>query len=169
MQVKILLWFCGWVLQINHLIRAWHHLQKVLLLIWPLNSCCPPMNLSCPSYTPSWNVSETFGHFQDVLWHLGNCTLKYFVPMQFLVAPGKQELLRPAYCHASSFISELLVVTEFQYSFHSAPPSAAYLCRWIGSALIQIMAYSLFGAKPLSKPMLGYCQLDPKEQTWVKF
>ena len=41
--------------------------------------------------------------------------------------------------------------------------------QWIGSALVQIMACRLFGAKPLSKPMLGYCQLDPKEQTWMKF
>ena len=31
------------------------------------------------------------------------------------------------------------------------------------------MAGRLFGAKPLSKPMLGYCQLDPLEQTSVKF
>ena len=31
------------------------------------------------------------------------------------------------------------------------------------------MAYDLFGAMPLSKPMQGYCQLDPSEQTSVKF
>ena len=31
------------------------------------------------------------------------------------------------------------------------------------------MACRLFGAKPLSKPMLGYCQLDHQEQTSVKF
>ena len=30
----------------------------------------------------------------------------------------------------------------------------------MGSALIQIMAWCLFGAKPLSKPMLGYCQFQ---------
>ena len=30
------------------------------------------------------------------------------------------------------------------------------------------MACHLFGAKPLSKPMLGYCQLDPWEQTSMK-
>ena len=41
--------------------------------------------------------------------------------------------------------------------------------QWIGSALVQIMACHLFGAKPLSKPFLGYCQLYPKEQTSVKF
>ena len=27
----------------------------------------------------------------------------------------------------------------------------------------------LFGAKPLSKPKLGYCRLDPNEQTSVKY
>ena len=47
----------------------------------------------------------------------------------------------------------------------STPPSAAYMCQWIGSALIQIMACRLFDAKPLSKPILGYCQLDAQEQT----
>ena len=41
-----------------------------------------------------------------------------------------------------------------------------YMRQWIGSALVQIMARRLFGAKPSSKPMLGYCQLDPQEQTY---
>ena len=42
---------------------------------------------------------------------------------------------------------------------NSAPPSTAYMHQWFWSALVQIMACRLFGAKPLSKPMLGYCQL----------
>ena len=51
----------------------------------------------------------------------------------------------------------------FQWSWYLnwSPPSAAYMCQSIGLALVQIMACRLFGAKPLSKPMLGYCQLDP--------
>ena len=44
--------------------------------------------------------------------------------------------------------------------FNSSPPSVAYKHQWIGSALVQIMACRLFDAKPLSEPMLGYCQLD---------
>ena len=44
--------------------------------------------------------------------------------------------------------------------FNSFPPSAAYMRQCIGLALVQIMVCRLFGAKPLSKPMLGYCQLD---------
>ena len=38
----------------------------------------------------------------------------------------------------------------------SSPPSDAYMRQWMGSALVQIMACRLFGAKPLSEPMLGY-------------
>ena len=41
--------------------------------------------------------------------------------------------------------------------------------QWIELALVYIMACRLLGAKPLSKPMQGYCQLDPEEQTSVKF
>ena len=41
---------------------------------------------------------------------------------------------------------------------NSSPPSAAYMHRWTGSALVQIMACRLDGAKPLSEPMLSNCQ-----------
>ena len=34
--------------------------------------------------------------------------------------------------------------------------SDAYMRRWTGSSLVQIMACRLFGAKPLSEPMLEY-------------
>ena len=53
--------------------------------------------------------------------------------------------------------------------FNSSPPTAAYMLQWMGPALVQIMVCRLFGAKPLSKPKLGYCQLNPKEATTVKF
>ena len=38
--------------------------------------------------------------------------------------------------------------------FNSSPPSAAYMRQWTGSALVQVMAWRLFGAKPLPEPML---------------
>ena len=57
--------------------------------------------------------------------------------------------------------SEILV-------FNSSFPSAAYMCRWIGSTLVQIMDCWLFSAKPLAEPMLVYCQLDSWEQISVK-
>ena len=41
------------------------------------------------------------------------------------------------------------------HSVYSSPPSTAYMRRWTGSALVQVMACRLVGAKPLSEPMLG--------------
>ena len=55
------------------------------------------------------------------------------------------------------------------FCINSSPLSAAYMRQWIRSALVKIVACRLFGAKPLSKPMLGYGQLDPLEQTSVTF
>ena len=49
------------------------------------------------------------------------------------------------------------------------PPSAAYMRQWIGSALVQVMACRLFGAKPLPEPMLAYSQLNSWEQISMKF
>ena len=51
--------------------------------------------------------------------------------------------------------------------FLSSLPIAAYMRQRIGSTLVHIMVYRLFGT--LSKPMLGYHQWGPKEQTAVKF
>ena len=52
---------------------------------------------------------------------------------------------------------------------NSSAPSAAYMHQWIGSALVQIMACRLLGAKPLFQSVLAYCQLDSREQISVKF
>ena len=56
--------------------------------------------------------------------------------------------------------------------FNSSPstvPHIYYMRRWTRSALVQVKACRLFGAKPLPEPMLPNCQLDYKEQTAVKF
>ena len=72
------------------------------------------------------------------------------------------------------FNTEILRALRFKssYAFLKRPPDPYAYMRstwhylllvphhWIGSALIQIMACRLFGAKPLSKPKLGYCQLN---------
>ena len=36
-------------------------------------------------------------------------------------------------------------------------PSAAYTRQWTGSTLVHVMAWRLFGAKPLPEPILAYC------------
>ena len=61
-----------------------------------------------------------------------------------------------------------ICVTRHQW-FKSSPPTAEYIGRWTESALVQVMACRLSGAKPLPEPLLPYCQLDPCEQTSVKF
>ena len=52
---------------------------------------------------------------------------------------------------------------------NSSPPSVACMHQWTGSALVQIMACRLFGAKPLPEPVLTYCQLVPWEQTSMNY
>ena len=39
----------------------------------------------------------------------------------------------------------------------------------IGSALVQVIAWRMFAAKPLPEPVLDYCQMDSWEQISVKF
>ena len=53
------------------------------------------------------------------------------------------------------------LILEMKSHFNSSHPSTAYVRQWTRSALIQIMACRLSGAKPLSKPMLCHDQLDP--------
>ena len=42
------------------------------------------------------------------------------------------------------------------------------MCRQPRTPLVQIMAFHLFSAKPLSEPVLEYYQLDPWEPTSVE-
>ena len=58
------------------------------------------------------------------------------------------------------------IETTLKEVVNSLTPSAAYMHQRIRSALVQIMACCLFGAKPLSKPMLGYYGMGP---SWNKF
>ena len=55
------------------------------------------------------------------------------------------------------------------YNFNYSPPSAAYKCQCMESSLVQVMAWRLFGAKPLPEPVLVYYQLDTLEQVSMKF
>ena len=51
---------------------------------------------------------------------------------------------------------------------NSFPSSAVYICCKMGSSLVMIMAYLMFGAKPLHKPLPSSPQLHPNEKTSVK-
>ena len=67
-----------------------------------------------------------------------------------------------------SWIWTHLAICIAQYFVNSLRPSDAYMRQQPRTSLVQIMVCHLFGAKPLSKPMLEYCQLNPWEQTSVK-
>ena len=51
---------------------------------------------------------------------------------------------------------------NYCFDLNLSPPSATYLHQWIRSALVQTIACRLFGTKPISKPILGYCKLHLK-------
>ena len=58
------------------------------------------------------------------------------------------------------FFNLVYLAASFTVTLNLSPPSAAYMRQWIMSTLVHIMACCLYSAKPLSKPMLGYCQLN---------
>ena len=63
-----------------------------------------------------------------------------------------------ALCSMSFPYGDKHVTYEWYYFFNSLiSPSAAYMRQWIGSALVEVKAFRIFGAKPLSQPMLCYC------------
>ena len=71
--------------------------------------------------------------------------------------------------HNTSERSEdIKIIRVDENDINSSPLSVAYMRHWTVLALVKIMACRLFGSKPLSKPMLVYCQLDPWEQTLLK-
>ena len=60
-------------------------------------------------------------------------------------------------CRCNVFIKTL-------FSLNSLRPNDAYMHHQPRPSLVQIMACCLFAAKPLSEPMLYYCQQDPLEK-----
>ena len=48
-----------------------------------------------------------------------------------------------------------------QISVNSSSTNVTYMRLGAGSALVQVMAWCLFGAKPLPEPMLIYCKVRP--------
>ena len=74
------------------------------------------------------------------------------------------------FTHIAKFSNGLLSVQDRCTSIvNLLRPRVAYMRQWPRPSLVQIMACRLLGAKPLSEPMLTYCQLDHKEQNQVKY
>ena len=62
------------------------------------------------------------------------------------------------FCEYCNFAVEYILLMSWYLpswqNINLSPPSATCICQWIGPALVQQMACHLFGAKPLSKPIL---------------
>ena len=71
--------------------------------------------------------------------------------------------------YATPLIYFLLNWFSARLANSSPPTSAAYMYQWTRSALVQVIACHLFGAKPLAEPKLDYCQLDSLKQISMKF
>ena len=94
--------------------------------------------LKNPKWLHNWNRS--FWQISGLVQDYSNCSALAMESLQSCTKPLKWGFWR--------------------LYINSSPPSAAYMHQWIGSALVQIMDCRLYGAKPLSEPVLGYCQLD---------
>ena len=116
----------------------------------PLGSCQPPGNLEEPKW---WLVNIRSDN--------GLVSIKYWAT---IFTKQDQDL----WCNIVSLGHNGFEVTQWNIPVNSFPSSVAYMCQWTGSALVQIMACHLFGAKPLPDPILTYCLLEPQEQTLVK-
>ena len=138
---------CSWICRLSNLSQAyfptlwltsndaiWHHrFWSILVRVMTATS----------------HYLNQYSLISGVLWHLpeGNFT------------ETTQEI-----CPWYQFEYQQLNITAAPPSSHwvnSCPPSAAYMHQWIGSALVKIMACRLFGAKPLSKPVLGLFSIRP--------
>ena len=123
------------------------------------------------SSLPMCSNARNAGHGWDVLIQRKNGNVCWVHPLFHIRQSGlvwsiKKNIWLKSTMLASIFQSTIGVCCQL---LNSSPPSAAYMRQWIRSALLQIMACCMFGAKPLSELMLGYCQLDPQEQSAVKF
>ena len=138
---------------------AWHaHLQSISLMVRQyyikLNSCDLLALETSLSVRSKWKRV----HHRHTVANVHN-----FVTI-ILSAPEKLGYRRSRCRDSKPLVKRNRL---WSHCIITANPCAltAYMRQRIWSALVQIIACRLFGAKPLSKPMLGYCQLDPQGQT----
>ena len=59
---------------------------------------------------------------------------------------------------------EMAAILSWPHCVNPLRLSEAYMCQWTRPSLVQIMACRVFGAKPLSEPIVYYCQLDLRKR-----
>ena len=163
-------------IQIFHFSKM--HLKIQVAIEWPMNELdwqVPENKCICEELNHfSHKLPFCRGHFQIDFFVQNYCILiQVSLILNGLISDGQALVLIMAWCRLGGKpLSESAMVSlsdSYKYASQgliSSPPSAAYMCQWIRSALVYIMGCRLFNAKPLSKPMLGYCQLDPLEKNF---
>ena len=63
--------------------------------------------------------------------------------------------------HLKMSSANFLAILFWPQYVTSSPPSAAYMCQWIGSLLVQVMACHLLGAKPSPQTMYDILSIKP--------
>ena len=132
--------------------------------VWAISSCTKTKTL--PQFNSLWPIDAIWWHRSGstlaqamacCLMAPSHCLNQYWL-MMVIWDPFEHNITRDTF--SWKFHSHLQRANA--QSFHLTHlPLVLRICQRIGWALVQIMACRLFGAKPLSKPMLACCQLDP--------
>ena len=102
----------------------------------------------------------------NFVFRVNTCYIKFGLICALLLISSMWKLTRDArtnsICCVNVYI-HYIKSTDARTHINSLRPSDAYMHQETKSSLVQIMAFRLFGTKPLSEPTVTYCQLDPKE------
>ena len=115
-------------------------------------------------YVPQSRITQ--GEFSSVLLAASTnqrSSAHRYVALKFITHATRkrtQGILHPWQSDIPDEVKDVIIRMPFR-SVNSSHPSVAYMRQWIGSALVQTMVCRLFGTKPLSESMLGYCLLNP--------
>ena len=161
---------CGWS---NHTILLLMFVTEKVLLLLVISLTVEGLSCGVPDQ-PDVNANGTVGRQCVILRRQLSIILKKRRPV---VMTTKDRMLHLA-SHWDLFYNDIsynvpllqrIISTPYnmmwlQYWcasvwYNSSPPSAACMRQWTRQASVQIMACRLFGAKPLPKPMLTFCQL----------
>ena len=94
------------------------------------------------------------------------------LPQSYVGQMDREIQTRPPAERQSQLPKYLLSCVCTTINANSSPHSAAYMRRWIGSALLQIMVCRLFGTKPSSEQTFRYSQElspGPLVYIWTNF
>ena len=97
----------------------------------------------------------------------GNCCISIQISLKFVPTnskPTSVQILANILTNGDSIYWRI-----YASSGLTRLPLGLHMRQWIRSALVEIIACRLFSTKPLSEPMLEYCELDPYKRISVKF